>query len=62
MHIESLPTRGAWIEMRAIDRYKKDKQGRSLRGERGLKYCAREFYYEEEGRSLRGERGLKFRS
>ncbi len=35
----SLPTRGAWIEMGYLRATAKNKEGRSLRGERGLKYC-----------------------
>ena len=55
----SLPTRGAWIEIRRRGRRSRWRS-RSPRGERGLKFLALAHELLARRRSPRGERGLKF--
>ena len=57
---ESLPSRGAWIEISPYLPESIISTGRSPRGERGLKYRASvNLVNEGKRRSPRGERGLK---
>ena len=57
---ESLPPRGAWIEMPDARLQRPEYLGRSPRGERGLKYVLTvAINVAFGGRSPRGERGLK---
>ena len=57
---QSLPTRGAWIEIKAVDPSLKLDSGRSPHGERGLKSAVGKKPAAGYGRSPHGERGLKY--
>ena len=57
---QSLPTRGAWIEIRSAIRSPRASRSRSPHGERGLKSVNRERRERWDGRSPHGERGLKY--
>ena len=58
---ESLPSRGAWIEICDLLPLPKAGRGRSPHGERGLKYKMRRTPPGGPGRrSPHGERGLKY--
>ena len=56
---KSLPTWGAWIEMRDQNRHRENPHSRSLHGERGLKCIPPSRRAAAGRRSLHGERGLK---
>ena len=58
--IRSLPTRGAWIEIGESEKVRHRAEGRSPRGERGLKSRRENRTTSRPCRSPRGERGLKF--
>ena len=56
---KSLPSRGAWIEIRHWDKSSVCRYRRSPHGERGLKYQHPAKVCQGDGRSPHGERGLK---
>ena len=56
----SLPSRGAWIEIRLARRDRPYRRGRSPHGERGLKYLLPDDKLSNHRRSPHGERGLKY--
>ena len=56
---ESLPTRGAWIEILRSWRRAGNSLGRSPHGERGLKFNGDTVLLHQRSRSPHGERGLK---
>ena len=56
----SLPRRGAWIEIKAIEKVAGSPYCRSLHGERGLKFAALVSACFAGSRFPHGERGLKF--
>ena len=58
----SLPSRGAWIEIKALQRGFDWQACRSPHGERGLKYDEYDGSKKYISRSPHGERGLKFRT
>ena len=57
---ESLPTRGAWIEILWTTHCLPQRPCRSPHGERGLKFNGLRVHHGLHGRSPHGERGLKF--
>jgi len=57
--VQSLPTRGAWIEIFSAPSASAPSNGRSPHGERGLKFLPRLCRRVTRGRSPHGERGLK---
>ena len=57
--MQSLPTRGAWIEISFHCRHCSRSRSRSPHGERGLKYPLNADAREGACRSPHGERGLK---
>ena len=59
MTTESLPVRGAWIEISCAASASVNPPCRSPCGERGLKFDAAGFFYSGRSRSPCGERGLK---
>ena len=56
---ESLPVRGAWVEIRLNTPPPRAAARRSPCGERGLKYTRKRALPHQQGRSPCGERGLK---
>ena len=57
--LQSLPTRGAWIEIFPRPRLNLERFCRSPHGERGLKCDLVDINLQSSGRSPHGERGLK---
>ena len=55
----SLPSGGAWVEMRPSSAATPTQSCRSPQGERGLKFDRRDEVFARLGRSPQGERGLK---
>ena len=56
---QSLPVRGAWVEITTARPHTRTRARRSPCGERGLKYGVSEKQVEYASRSPCGERGLK---